>query len=608
MEEIRNFCIISHIDHGKSTLADRFLEITGTIPREKLKPQYLDSMNLEREKGITIKMHPVRMVLDIKNLDVFKEGSIRDLEANQKFIFNLIDTPGHADFSYEVSRSLAAVEGAILLVDATQGIQAQTLYNFEMAKRQGLKIIGAINKIDLKEARVEETKKELAKLMEASEEEIFEISAKTCKNVDLLLRAIIEKIPPPEKINEDSFKALIFDSKYDSYSGVILYVRIFSGKIKAGETLYFLNKKIQTKIKEVGYFTPELKPSLELKEGEIGYIKTNIKNPEEVIIGDTISTNLETKPLPGYSQIKPVLYLSLYPVNSDDFTILKTSISKLKLQDPAIYLEQESKYGLGQGFRAGFLGALHAEITIKRLKEEFNLDLLATTPQVVFKAVLKSGKETDIYSAQDFPDLSLVSEMKEPYYELEILIPNQYYDQTYKLLRKYKGEIVETKFLGTEKMILKVIAPLKEIITDFYEDLKTITNGFGSFSANFYEYRRADLVKLEILIAGEKEELFSKIVDKDKAFEEGKKLLLKLKNVFPQQQFEVPLQAAVFGKIIAREDVVAKRKDVTAPLYGGDFTRKRKLLEKQKKGKKELKEKGQISKIPSEVFLKMFSN
>jgi GTP-binding protein LepA len=553
-------------------------------------------------------MHPVRMVLDIKNLDVFKEGSIRDLEANQKFIFNLIDTPGHADFSYEVSRSLAAVEGAILLVDATQGIQAQTLYNFEMAKRQGLKIIGAVNKIDLKEARAEETKKELAKLMEASEEEIFEISAKTGKNVDLLLRAIIEKIPPPEKINEDSFKALIFDSKYDSYSGVILYVRIFSGKIKAGETIYFLNKKIQTKIKEVGYFTPELKPSLELKEGEIGYIKTNIKNPEEVIIGDTISTNLETKPLPGYSQIKPVLYLSLYPVNSDDFTILKTSISKLKLQDPAIYLEQESKYGLGQGFRAGFLGALHAEITIKRLKEEFNLDLLATTPQVVFKAVLKSGKETDIYSAQDFPDLSLVSEMKEPYYELEILIPNQYYDQTYKLLRKYKGEIVETKFLGTEKMILKVIAPLKEIITDFYEDLKTITNGFGSFSANFYEYRRADLVKLEILIAGEKEELFSKIVDKDKAFEEGKKLLLKLKNVFPQQQFEVPLQAAVFGKIIAREDVVAKRKDVTAPLYGGDFTRKRKLLEKQKKGKKELKEKGQISKIPSEVFLKMFSN
>jgi GTP-binding protein LepA len=608
MEEIRNFCIISHIDHGKSTLADRFLEITGTIPREKLKPQYLDSMNLEREKGITIKMHPVRMVLDIKNLDVFKEGSIRDLEANQKFIFNLIDTPGHADFSYEVSRSLAAVEGAILLVDATQGIQAQTLYNFEMAKRQGLKIIGAVNKIDLKEARIEETKKELAKLMEASEEEIFEISAKTGKNVDLLLRAIIEKIPPPEKINEDSFKALIFDSKYDSYSGVILYVRIFSGKIKAGETIYFLNKKIQTKIKEVGYFTPELKPFLELKEGEIGYIKTNIKNPEEVIIGDTISTNLETKPLPGYSQIKPVLYLSLYPVNSDDFTILKTSISKLKLQDPAIYLEQESKYGLGQGFRAGFLGALHAEITIKRLKEEFNLDLLATTPQVVFKAVLKSGKETDIYSAQDFPDLSLVSEMKEPYYELEILIPNQYYDQTYKLLRKYKGEIVETKFLGTEKMILKVIAPLKEIITDFYEDLKTITNGFGSFSANFYEYRRADLVKLEILIAGEKEELFSKIVDKDKAFEEGKKLLLKLKNVFPQQQFEVPLQAAVFGKIIAREDVAAKRKDVTAPLYGGDFTRKRKLLEKQKKGKKELKEKGQISKIPSEVFLKMFSN
>ena len=608
MEEIRNFCIISHIDHGKSTLADRFLEITGTIPREKLKPQYLDSMNLEREKGITIKMHPVRMVLDIKNLDVFKEGSIRDLEANQKFIFNLIDTPGHADFSYEVSRSLAAVEGAILLVDATQGIQAQTLYNFEMAKRQGLKIIGAVNKIDLKEARVEETKKELAKLMEASEEEIFEISAKTGKNVDLLLKAIIEKIPPPQKLYEGSFKALIFDSKYDVYSGVILYVRIFSGKIKAGETIYFLNKKIQTKIKEVGYFTPELKPSLELKEGEIGYIKTNIKNPEEVIIGDTISTNLETKPLPGYSQIKPVLYLSLYPVNSDDFTILKTSISKLKLQDPAIYLEQESKYGLGQGFRVGFLGALHAEITIKRLKEEFNLDLLATTPQVVFKAVLKSGKEIEIYSAQDFPDLSLVSEMKEPYYELEILIPNQYYDQTYKLLRKYKGEIVETKFLGTEKMILKVIAPLKEIITDFYEDLKTITNGFGSFSANFYEYRKADLVKLEILIAGEKEELFSKIVDKDKAFEEGKKLLLKLKNVFPQQQFEVPLQAAVFGKIIAREDVAAKRKDVTAPLYGGDFTRKRKLLEKQKKGKKELKEKGQISKIPSEVFLKMFSN
>ncbi|MGC9031443.1 MAG: translation elongation factor 4 [Minisyncoccia bacterium] len=595
---IRNFCIISHIDHGKSTLADRFLELTNTVSKEKLRPQYLDSMNLEREKGITIKMHPVRMIYESK-------------KDNQKYILNLIDTPGHTDFSYEVSRSLAAVEGAILLVDATQGIQAQTIFNFEMAKKQNLKIIGVVNKIDLKEANVSQTKKDLAKLLDQKEDEIFQISAKTGQNVDILLEAIIEKLPPPQKIENketEKLKALLFDSKYDPFFGIIIFVRIFSGRVKTGDIIYFLNKKISSQVKEVGYFTPDLKANLEIKEGEIGYIKTGIKDPQAIRIGDTISNDENLKPLEGYRQIEPVLYLSFYPKNPDAFLALKNAFLKLKLQDPSLFFESEKKYSLGQGFKVGFLGLLHTEITIRRLKEEFNLEILATQPQVVFLAKLKNKKEIKIFSPQEFPHEGEVEEFLEPYYELEILIPDKYYDEVFKLLRNFKATIKDIIFFSSEKIILKAIAPLKEIICDFYENLKNITQGYGSFSLKFSHYQKTDLVKLEIKIAGKTEEIFSKIADREKAALEGRKIILKLKDVFPAQQFAVPLQAVVSNKVLAREDIPAKRKDVTAPLYGGDFTRKRKLLEKQKEGKKKLKEKSQISSVPSEVFLKMLSS
>jgi GTP-binding protein LepA len=592
MNNIRNFCIISHVDHGKSTLADRFLEITKTIPEEKMRPQYLDMMDLEREKGITIKMQPVRMEY-------------------QGYILNLIDTPGHVDFSYEVSRSLAAVEGAILLVDATKGIQAQTIANLELAKKQNLVIIPAVNKIDLPQAKIEETKEEVAKILNIFKNEIFEISAKEGTNVEKLLQAVIEKIPCPKGDKEKPLKALIFDSKYDPYKGVIAYVKIFDGLVNTKDLIYLIATKTEGEVKELGFFQPEPTSKNILSAGEIGYIATGIKEPGKIRVGDTIIkisnfksqiSNLE--PLPGYKEPKPMLFASLYPENPDDYDLLKEAINKLKLNDPALIFEPETQEVLGRGFRCGFLGTLHTEIVSERLKREFDLNLVISTPQVSYKIIDKKEREFLIKSASEWPALSQIKEILEPWVKLEVMSPNAYLGKVLEILESLKGRQIQTQYFGQDKVLLIYEVPLREMIISFYDKIKGQTQGFASMNYEILGYRPADLVKLEILIAGRKEDAFSKIVPKERVFEEGKKIVKKLKEILPPQLFSVALQAVISGKIIARETIRARGKDVIAPLYGGDYTRKRKLLEKQKKGKKELKEKGRV-RIPSRVFLEM---
>ena len=591
---IRNFVIISHIDHGKSTLADRFLELTGTVDSNKMHSCFLDAMDLEKEKGITIKMHPCRMFW-------------KSEKTGQEYILNLIDTPGHIDFSYETSRALAAVEGAILLVDASQGIQAQTLFNLEQARKQNLTIIGVVNKIDLPQAQVSETKEELASILGVDEKEIFSISAKEGTNVKELLEVIVEKIPSPKEsaTDEQNLKALIFDSKYDLFSGVTVYVRIFEGQVKRGDKINLLATKTQSEVKEVGYFSPALNPCSVLKSGEVGYIKTGIKEPSKVHAGDTISSLSQAIALPGYKEPQLVLFLSLYPEDSDNFEILKDALSKLKLNDPTLNFEIESKMALGRGFRCGFLGSLHAEITARRLKQEFGLDLVLTSPQVAFKILTKNGKQVLVSSPSLWPNISLIKEIQEPWVEVEIISPNSYLNSIFKILRNFDSSIEHTKFITAQKSLVFIHTSLRDIITgNFYDKLKSITQGYASFSFRQIGFEKTDLVKLDILINGERQEAFSKVVPSKDAFLEGKALVCKLKKVLPAQQFSVAIQAAIEGKIIARETIKARRKDVTGSLYGGDVTRKKKLLEIQKKGKEKLKSKSKIN-IPSKVFLEM---
>ena len=590
---IRNFVIISHIDHGKSTLADRFLEVTKTVPSAKMRPQFLDMMDLEREKGITIKMQPVRME--------YKE-----------YILNLIDTPGHVDFSYEVSRSLAAVEGAILLVDATKGVQAQTLANLDLARQQGIVIIPAINKIDSLQARIEEVKKEMSDLLNIRSEEIFEISAKLGTNVEQLLQAVIEKVPAPKGELDKPLRALIFDSQYDFYKGVIAYVRVIDGKIKSAEKIYLLNAKKEGEAKEIGYFLPQKSGQPELKAGEIGYIATNVKEAEKVRVGETIikiqNANLKNQniePLMGYKEPQAMVFASFYPENPAQFDLLKDSLAKLKLNDASLTYEPETKESLGRGFRCGFLGSLHAEIISERLHREFGLNLVISTPSVVYEVRKKDGTKFFVYSASDWPDPSQITEMGEPWVKLEVLTPVNYLGSVLALLEKTDGKQIETRYFGRDLVFLIYETPLREIISGFYDNLKGVSQGYASMNYYLLGYRPAELVKLEILLLGRKEEVFSKIVPKAKAEAEGRKMVKKLKETLPSQLFSLPLQAAVGGKIIARETLRARGKDVVAPLYGGDYTRKRKLLEKQKKGKKELKSKGEVN-IPQKVFLEMF--
>jgi len=525
------------------------------------------------------------------------------------YILNLIDTPGHVDFSYEVSRSLAAVEGAILLVDATKGIQAQTLANLELAKKQNLVIIPAVNKIDSPQARIGETKTDLAKLLNIPENEVFLISARYGTNVEQLLEAVVKKIPAPKGESGKTLRALIFDSKYDSFKGVIAFIRVVDGEILPGDKIYLIQTKTEGEAKEIGYFKPELVATQELKTGEIGYIATGIKEPEKVRVGETITkiSNLNVEALPGYQTPKPMVFASIYPENPEDFETFKTAISKLKLNDASLTFETETKEALGRGFRCGFLGSLHAEIVSERLKREFGLNLVISNPSVVFKVIDKKDKELLIYSPQNFPAPSEIKRTEEPWIKLEVITPTNYSAKISELLKSLGGNYLESKYFSLDKLLLIYEVPLKEIIVGFYDKLKGATQGFASMNYEILGWRPGDLVKLEVLIAGEKEEALSKIVSEKKALEEGKRMVERLKKIIPAQLFSVPLQVAISGRIIARETIKAKRRDVIAPLYGGDYTRKRKLLERQKKGKRELKEKGRIN-IPPKVFLEMFKS
>ena len=591
-EYVRNFCVLSHIDHGKSTLADRFLEITKTIDSRKMQPQYLDRMALERERGITIKMQPVRMSY-VSALPTGRLGP-------KSYILNLIDTPGHVDFSYEVSRSLAAVEGAILLVDATKGIQAQTIANLEAAKQEELAIIPVINKIDIADPeQIESAKKELLTLLKIpasqpasrqggrgeKKHEIHFVSAKTGEGIETLLELVVEKIPSP-KGKEKILRALIFDSEYDFYKGVIASIKIVDGEIKKGDKVYLMGSKTQAEAIEVGYFSPELVPCDKLEAGEIGYIATGLKDIEKCRVGDTVTKlkienrKLKIEPLRGYQEPQPMVFASFYPVDPDDYDELKDGLGKLKLNDASLTFEIESLPGLGRGFRCGFLGMLHLEIVSERLKRDYGLDLVITSPSVIYK------------------------KNQEPWMELEIITPKKYLGQVNKLLSDFPGRFKDTEWLTKEKLIIKYQGPLDIILKGFYDKLKTVSSGYASMSYNLIGYRESNLVKLDILINKEPVEAFSKIVRKEDVYREGKRMTKLLREIIPSQQFTVPIQAAVSGKIIARETKKALRKDVIAGLYGGDYTRKRKLLEKQKKGKRKLARFGKIS-IPPEVFLKV---
>lgn len=594
---IRNFCIIAHIDAGKSTLADRFLELTGTIEKRKMQEQFLDMHPLERERGITIKLQPVRMKYRLGGED---------------YILNLIDTPGHVDFYYEVSRSLAAVEGAILLVDATKGIQAQTLSNYSFALKQNLKIIPAINKIDLPNAQVEKVEEEVINLTGAEKGEILKISAKMGTGIEDVLKAVIEKVPSP-KVKNEFLQALIFDSKFDTYKGIIAYVRIFNGHVLAGDKIKFAVQKTNAEAIEVGYFKPNLEKSGSLNEGEIGYIATGLKDISQVRVGDTIIlAGSNALALSGYEEPNPFVFASLYPRNADDFSYLKESLEKLKLQDSSLRFEPEQSDALGSGFRCGFLGMLHAEIVSERLKRDFGLDLIITSPSVEYKIRLKESsyakasedREIIIRSASRLPDPSQIEKTLEPMAEIEILAPTQYLGQIMRLMADYRAQYLETNYLSSETVILKYRVPLAEIIIDFYDKLKSISSGFASMNYKFTDFEESDLVKLDILIGGEPVEPFSRIVPRESAYQEGKRVVEKLKEIMPPQLFTLALQAAIGGKIIARETIKARRKDVTGYLYGGDVTRKKKLLEKQKRGKERMKKTSRVE-IPQEVYLEI---
>ncbi len=583
---IRNFCIIAHIDHGKSTLADRFLETTKTVEKRKMKEQLLDSMELERERGITIKLQPVRMEY-------------------QGYILNLIDTPGHADFTYEVSRSLAAVEAAILLVDATQGVEAQTVANLYLALEQNLVIIPVINKIDLPAARIAEVKKEIINLLGCASEDIIEVSAKTGKNVEQVLAAIISHAPQPRGENNNSVQALIFDSKFNDYKGVVAYIRLKNGQLKAGDKAVFLATKAVSEVLEVGYFKPDFKKAEILSAGEIGYLVTGLKDLNKVKVGDTVTLFLNPAvSLPGYKEVKPMVFAGVFCKEGDDYPHLREAIDKLKLNDSALFYEPENSPALGFGFRCGFLGLLHLEIFQERLRREYGLHLVITTPSVAYKIKTSDGKEITIHSPQELPSQGQIAEIYEPHVKIDIISPAEYLGNIMKLVQEARGEYLNTEYLDESRVILHYQIPLASILVDFYDNLKSVSSGYASLNYEFFEYRACDVVRMDILVAEEKVEALATIVYRDSAFRVGKKIVGSLKEVLPKQMFVVKIQAAIGGKIIAAERISAMKKDVIAKLYGGDVTRKRKLLEKQKKGKKKMLAlgTGKVD-IPQEAFM-----
>ncbi|PIS05451.1 MAG: elongation factor 4 [Candidatus Buchananbacteria bacterium CG10_big_fil_rev_8_21_14_0_10_42_9] len=586
MQNIRNFCIIAHIDHGKSTLADRFLEVTGTVSKREMKEQLLDTMELERERGITIKLQPVRMQYEDHEI-------------------NLIDTPGHVDFTYEVSRSLSAVEGAVLLVDATQGIQAQTLANLYLALEQNLVIIPVINKIDLPAADVEKTTQEIVTVLGCKPEEVIAVSAKTGQNVEAVLDAVIKNVPPP-KPQDGNFKSLIFDSIFDEYKGIIAYVRVDSGNVKAGDEVKFFATGKEVEVLEVGYFAPKYKKSDVLQAGEIGYVITGVKALADCRVGDTLSSLIENKPLSGYKEIKPMVFAGLFCQEGNEYPRLREAVEKLKLNDSALQFEPENSPALGFGFRCGFLGLLHLEIIQQRLEQEFDLDLIVTAPSVAYQVDLTSGEKITVRSPQSFPDPSQIKEVREPVMKLDIFTPKNYLGAIMNLTSEKRGVYLTTEYVDEGLAILHYEIPMTAIIIDYYDKLKSVSSGYASLNYEFLEYRQCEIVKLDILVAEEREEALSVLTYKDAAYDVGRKIVEGLKEHIPRQMFMIKLQAAVGGKIIAAERISAMRKDVTAKLYGGDYTRRQKLLSKQKKGKKKMADIGRGHvKIPAKAFIEI---
>ncbi|HLD81962.1 MAG TPA: translation elongation factor 4 [Patescibacteria group bacterium] len=590
MRKIRNFCIIAHIDHGKSTLADRMLEMTGTIEKRKMRKQVLDQMDLEQERGITIKLQPVTM----------KYGD---------YILNLIDTPGHVDFTYEVSRSLAACEGAILLVDATQGIQAQTLANLYLALEQDLAIIPVVNKIDLPAADFDSVSREIVNLLGCEKEEILKVSAKTGEGVADVFSAIISFVPEPKQMEEKSFQALIFDSKFDDYKGVVAYVRVVEGTLKKNEDLFLLGTAADAESLEVGIFKPEMKAESELRAGDIGYIVTGLKEVASCRVGDTIVKTSENKkrpvtPLAGYAEVKPMVFAGVFCKEGSEYPQLRDAMEKLKLNDASLSFEPENSKALGFGFRCGFLGLLHLEIVQERLHREYHLDLIVTAPSVAYQMYLRNSPNEPriLKSPQDFPDPAQIDHIEEPMMKVDIVTPASYLGNMMTLTQSKRGEYHTTEYLNENSAILHYTMPMSSILTDFYDKLKSVSSGYASLNYEFCGYQKADVVRMDILVATEPIEALSIITYKDSAYDDGKVIVAKLKNILPKQMFEVKIQAAVGAKIVASEKISAMRKDVTAKLYGGDVTRKRKLLEKQKKGKRKMKSIGKVD-IPPEAFI-----
>ena len=590
-KNIRNFSIIAHIDHGKSTLADRLIELTGVLSKREMESQILDNMEIEKERGITIKSQAVRMKYKAKD--------------GQDYILNLIDTPGHVDFNYEVSRSLAACDGAILVVDSSQGVEAQTLANVYLAIDNNLEILPVINKIDLPNARPEEVKKEIEDTIGIPAEDAPCISAKSGLNVEEVLERIVTDLPAPKGDENAKTKCLIFDSYYDNYKGAVAYVRVFDGTVKVGDEIILMATKKTYTVTEVGYFVPgSYMPNDIIKAGEVGYISASVKNLSDIHVGDTVTlaNNPTEKPLEGYKKVTPMVYCGLYPVDGSEYENLKIALEKLQLNDASLVYEPETSAALGFGFRCGFLGLLHLEIIEERLDREFDLGLITTAPSVIYKVHKTTGEIIEIYNPTELPSPQEISYIEEPFVTANIYMPKEYVGNVMDICQKRRGIYIDMQYLDENRVTLIYEMPLNEIIYDFFDNLKSKTKGYASFDYEFKEYKKSDLVKLDIYINNEQVDALSFILHKDRAYERGKKMVEKLKEEIPRKLFKIPIQAAIGGKIIARETISAMRKDVLAKCYGGDVTRKKKLLEKQKRGKKKMREIGSVE-VPQEAFL-----
>ncbi|HEX9819696.1 MAG TPA: translation elongation factor 4 [Methylomirabilota bacterium] len=594
LSRIRNFSIVAHIDHGKSTLADRLLALTGTMDARKAVDQVLDSMDLERERGITIKAHTVRLLYRARD--------------GHEYTLNLIDTPGHVDFSYEVSRALAACEGAVLIVDAAQGIEAQTLANFYLASDAGLTIIPVLNKIDLPAADVEGTREQITEILDLDGTEALAISAKHGTGVPEVLEAIVARIPPPQGEPDGPLKALVFDSFYDSYQGVVVHVRVRDGRVRPGMRILLMSNGRAYEVQQVGVFSPDMRPVDELSAGQVGYITASIKRVSDAKVGETITDALRpaAEPFPGYRDAKPMVFAGLYPIEDTEYEGLRDALEKLRLNDPAFNYEPETSLALGYGFRCGFLGMLHMEIVQERLEREFNLSLIITAPSVQYRILTTAGEVLDIDNPSKLPTPDKIEQMEEPYVRSSVYVPTEFMTAIYKLAQDKRGEHKSLEYVG-KRVHIRFDFPLAEIVVDFYDKLKSISKGYASFDYEFADFRPSDLVKLDILLNGDPVDALSIIVHRDKAYERGKALVEKLRGVIPRQMFEVAIQAAIGSRVIARETVKAMGKNVTAKCYGGDITRKRKLLERQKEGKKRMKQVGKVE-VPQEAFLSVLKS